>query len=119
MHMSNGSKRLLVVYTSQWFSNLFMYLFSSPGFVEELVQSGRQIDAVHFAHAFKLTESFPLVPLLKTYLKDLRRNSQGKPGGGGTGAMVGSFLALVTSSLALLFSYYFLFWCESCHVCVV
>ncbi|KAE9449656.1 hypothetical protein C3L33_18448, partial [Rhododendron williamsianum] len=79
-----------------------------PGFVEELVQSGRQIDAVHFAHAFKLTESFPLVPLLKTYLKDLRRNSQGKPGGGGTGAMVGSFLALVTSSLALLFRYYFL-----------
>jgi hypothetical protein len=58
-----------------------------PGFIEELVESGRQIDAVHFIHAFKLTESFPPVPLLKTYLKDLRRNSQGKPGGGGTGAM--------------------------------
>ncbi|KAA8531615.1 hypothetical protein F0562_006324 [Nyssa sinensis] len=49
-----------------------------PGFIEALISSGRQIDAVHFIHAFQLTESFPLVPLLKTYLKELRRNSQGK-----------------------------------------
>lgn len=44
------------------------------------------MDAVHFVQAFKLTESFPPVPLLKTYLKDLRRNSQGKSGPGGAAA---------------------------------
>ncbi|XWS45198.1 hypothetical protein CRYUN_Cryun15aG0115700 [Craigia yunnanensis] len=59
-----------------------------PGVVELLINSGRQIDAVRFIHAFQLTESFPPVPLLKTYLKDLRRNSQGKGGnsGGAAGA---------------------------------
>ncbi|XP_042508690.1 FRIGIDA-like protein 3 isoform X2 [Macadamia integrifolia] len=54
-----------------------------PGVVESLVSSGRQIDAVHFIQAFQLTESFPPVPLLRTYLKDLRRNSQVKGGSGG------------------------------------
>ncbi|POO00778.1 Frigida-like [Trema orientale] len=49
-----------------------------PGLIELLIDSGKQIDAVHFIQAFQLTESFPPVPLLKTYLKDLRRNSQGK-----------------------------------------
>ncbi|KAM6564233.1 hypothetical protein CsatB_024231 [Cannabis sativa] len=49
-----------------------------PGLIELLVNSGKQIDAVRFIHAFQLTESFLPVPLLKTYLKDLRRNSQGK-----------------------------------------
>ncbi|PSR87941.1 FRIGIDA-like protein [Actinidia chinensis var. chinensis] len=57
-----------------------------PAVVEELVKSGRQVDAVNFIHAFELTESFPPVHLLKTHLKDLRRNSQGKPGGGAAGA---------------------------------
>ncbi|KAJ4714781.1 FRIGIDA-like protein [Melia azedarach] len=58
-----------------------------PGIIETLVNSGKQIDAVHLIHTFQLTESFPPVPLLKTYLKDLRRNSQGKAGnsGGATG----------------------------------
>ncbi|XP_038977664.1 FRIGIDA-like protein 3 [Phoenix dactylifera] len=42
-----------------------------PGVVEDLVNRGRQIDAVHFAHAFQLTESFPPVPLLQAYLEDL------------------------------------------------
>ncbi|XVF59333.1 hypothetical protein PTKIN_Ptkin07bG0267300 [Pterospermum kingtungense] len=59
-----------------------------PGVVELLINSGRQIDAVRFIHAFQLTESFPPVPLLKTYLKDLRRNSQGK--GGNSGAAAGA-----------------------------
>ena len=71
-------------------------------FVEELVRSGRQVDAVNFIHAFELTESFPPVPLLKTHLKDLRRNSQGKPGGGAAGAHVAIFLALVNDSSLLL-----------------
>ncbi|XP_043713065.1 FRIGIDA-like protein 3 [Telopea speciosissima] len=54
-----------------------------PGVVESLVSSGRQIDAVHLSQAFQLSESFPPVPLLKTYLKDLRRNSQGRGNSGG------------------------------------
>ncbi|XWS33540.1 hypothetical protein CRYUN_Cryun22dG0091800 [Craigia yunnanensis] len=59
-----------------------------PGVVELLINSGRQIDAVRFIHAFQLTESFSPVPLLKAYLKNLRRNSQGKGGnsGGAAGA---------------------------------
>lgn len=43
-----------------------------PGVVEDLVNRGRHIDAVHFVHAFELTESFPPVPLLKAYLEDLK-----------------------------------------------
>lgn len=57
-----------------------------PGLVESMVRSGKQIDAVRFIHVFQLTESYPLVPLLKTYLKDLRRNSQGDNTGDATGA---------------------------------
>ncbi|KAG4125458.1 hypothetical protein ERO13_D10G097500v2 [Gossypium hirsutum] len=56
-----------------------------PGLVELLINSGRQVDAVRFIHTFQLTEKFPPVPLLKMYLKDLRRNSQGK-GGNSRGA---------------------------------
>lgn len=48
-----------------------------PGLIETLTQIGRHIDAVHIIHAFQLSEAFPPVPLLKTYLKELRRNSQG------------------------------------------
>ncbi|GMI94102.1 hypothetical protein like AT5G48385 [Hibiscus trionum] len=51
-----------------------------PGLVELLINSGRQVDAVRFIHTFHLTERFPPVPLLKMFLKDLRRNSQGKGG---------------------------------------
>ncbi|KAM5576705.1 hypothetical protein ABKV19_007519 [Rosa sericea] len=52
-----------------------------PVVVESMIRIGKQIDAVHFIHAFQLTESFPPVPLLKTYLKELRRNSQGDSNG--------------------------------------
>ncbi|XP_050365383.1 FRIGIDA-like protein 3 [Argentina anserina] len=52
-----------------------------PGLVESMIRIGKQIDAVHFIHAFELSESFPPVPLLKTYLKELRRNSQGDGNG--------------------------------------
>lgn len=51
-----------------------------PGVIQELVNAGKLIDAVHLVQAFGLSESFPPVPLLKTYLKDLRRNSQGNSG---------------------------------------
>ncbi|KAI3875965.1 hypothetical protein MKX03_026201 [Papaver bracteatum] len=49
-----------------------------PGVIDALISAGKQIDAVHFVQAFKLTENYPPVPLLKTYLKYLRRNSQGR-----------------------------------------
>lgn len=67
---------------------IFVMVFA--GVIETLISNGRQIDAVHFVQAFKLTENFPSVPLLKTYLKDLRRNSQGKIGaaGGAVGVQV-------------------------------
>eukprot|EP00262_Sarcandra_glabra_P000841 TRINITY_DN1089_c0_g1_i1.p1 TRINITY_DN1089_c0_g1~~TRINITY_DN1089_c0_g1_i1.p1 ORF type:complete len:565 (+),score=114.50 TRINITY_DN1089_c0_g1_i1:152-1846(+) len=55
-----------------------------PGVIESLVNLGKLLDAVHFVQAFQLAENFPPVPLLKTYLKDLRRNSQGKGGNAGT-----------------------------------
>lgn len=48
--------------------------------VELLINDGKQITAVHFIHAFQLEESFPTVPLLKLYLKNVRRNSQVKAG---------------------------------------
>lgn len=47
-----------------------------PAVVELLINNGQQIAAVHFVHFFQLQETFPLVPLLKTYLKNRRRNSQ-------------------------------------------
>ncbi|KAK1300402.1 hypothetical protein QJS10_CPB13g00458 [Acorus calamus] len=54
-----------------------------PDVVQALINSGKQIDAVHISQAFKLAEKFPPVPLLKAYLKDLRRSFQGKGGDGG------------------------------------
>lgn len=50
------------------------------GVVETLVKTGRQTDAVHFASAFQLTESFPPVPLLKEYLNSVKRSSQENSG---------------------------------------
>ncbi|XP_077233715.1 FRIGIDA-like protein 3 [Tasmannia lanceolata] len=55
-----------------------------PGVIEALVDIGRHVDAVHLVLGFQLTESFPPVPLLKTYLRDLRRNAQGKGGNSGS-----------------------------------
>ncbi|GJN11154.1 hypothetical protein PR202_ga29326 [Eleusine coracana subsp. coracana] len=43
-----------------------------PGIIEELVKRHRQIDAVHFIQAFGLSETFPPVPLLKTYIEELK-----------------------------------------------
>ncbi|XP_059643993.1 FRIGIDA-like protein 3 [Cornus florida] len=58
-----------------------------PDVVETLINIRKQIDAVHFVHAFQLTESFPIVPLLKTYLTEQKKNSQEKSSNlGGAGA---------------------------------
>ncbi|MQL89937.1 hypothetical protein Taro_022522, partial [Colocasia esculenta] len=56
-----------------------------PGVIESLISSGKHIDAVHFVHAFQLTDSFPPVPLLKAYLTDVQ-NSQEKSGNDGAAA---------------------------------
>lgn len=39
------------------------------------MNSGRHIDAVNLAFAFELTEQFPPVPLLKSYLKEAKKAS--------------------------------------------
>ncbi|XP_016201675.1 FRIGIDA-like protein 3 [Arachis ipaensis] len=51
-----------------------------PAIVDLLINEGTQIAAVHFIHSFQLEEAFPTVPLLKVYLKNLRRNSQVRAG---------------------------------------
>ncbi|CAL9203560.1 unnamed protein product [Musa hybrid cultivar] len=58
-----------------------------PGcLIEVLLNSGRQIEAVNLAYAFKLTEQFPPVPLLKAYLKEAKKVSQVKAGSMSPGA---------------------------------
>ncbi|XP_057504516.1 FRIGIDA-like protein 4a [Actinidia eriantha] len=42
--------------------------------IDDLVNSGKEIEAVYFAYESGLTEQFPPVPLLRTCLKDCRRN---------------------------------------------
>uniref|UniRef100_A0A0C9QS21 FRIGIDA-like protein n=1 Tax=Wollemia nobilis TaxID=56998 RepID=A0A0C9QS21_9CONI len=44
-----------------------------PDIVEELVNKGKQIEAVYFVYASGLSEKFPPVPLLKTYLKNSKK----------------------------------------------
>ncbi|GMH02421.1 hypothetical protein Nepgr_004260 [Nepenthes gracilis] len=51
-----------------------------PGVIEVLISSGRHIDAVNLTFAFQLTEQFPPVPLLKSFLKDARKAASPKPG---------------------------------------
>lgn len=72
------------------------------GVVESLINCGKQIEAVRFIHAFQLAESFSPVPLLKTYLKDSRRNSQGKGGNPGGGQVHFSSTASINSDLKAL-----------------
>lgn len=69
---------------------LIMVLLFSAGVVETLVKTGRHIDAVHFAFAFHLTETFPPVPLLKEYLNNVKGNAQENSGdAAATGGQVG------------------------------
>lgn len=52
--------------------NIFISL-DSAGVVDVLVNNGRQIDAVNLAVAFKLTETYSPVLLLKSYLANAGR----------------------------------------------
>ncbi|KAL4181172.1 hypothetical protein AMTRI_Chr12g269940 [Amborella trichopoda] len=54
--------------------------YKMPGLIESLIISKKQIEAVNFAQAFNLTERFPPVPLLKSYLKDAKKDPQGNNG---------------------------------------
>ncbi|KAL6980131.1 hypothetical protein U1Q18_021780 [Sarracenia purpurea var. burkii] len=45
------------------------------GIIEELVKTGKDIEAVYFAYESGLTEEFPPVDLLRTHLKNCRKNA--------------------------------------------
>ncbi|KAJ4756506.1 FRIGIDA-like protein [Rhynchospora pubera] len=51
-----------------------------PGVIDVLVNTGRQIDAVNLSYAFGLTEQYAPVPLLKSYLKEVRKLSNTRSG---------------------------------------
>ena len=73
-----------------------MSFLGFAGVVESLVNSGRrQIEGVNLAYAFELTDRFSPVPLLKAYLKEVRKVSQVKAGSMSPGAQVGYFCILV------------------------
>ncbi|XP_057964433.1 FRIGIDA-like protein 3 [Malania oleifera] len=56
------------------------------GVIQELIDRGKQIDAVRFIHAFQLSESFSPMHLLEMYLQNHGKNLQEKGGNsGGTG----------------------------------
>lgn len=43
--------------------------------IDELVKSGKEIEAIYFAHESGLTDRFPPVALLKAYLKNSKKNA--------------------------------------------
>lgn len=45
------------------------------GIIDELVNSGKEIEAVYFASEFGLTEQFPPVSLLRSHLKNIRKDA--------------------------------------------
>lgn len=49
------------------------YLFIYADMIEELISKGQQLDAVHFTYEVSLVDKFPLVPLLKSFLKDAKK----------------------------------------------
>ncbi|XP_010551726.1 PREDICTED: FRIGIDA-like protein 4a [Tarenaya hassleriana] len=44
-----------------------------PDMIEELISRGQQLDAVHFTYEVGLSDKFPLVSLLKAYLRDAKK----------------------------------------------
>jgi Frigida-like protein len=85
---------------------LFTYLYNHiSGVIDVLVNTGRQIDAVNLSYAFGLTEKYSPVPLLKSFLKEVRKLSNAKPGSMSPGAQVGLFVCFsiyLSSFLACL-----------------
>lgn len=80
----------------------FIYLTIIAGVIDVLVNTGRQIDAVNLSYAFGLTEKYAPVPLLKSYLKEVRKLFNAKSGSMSPGAQVG-FLVCFFNFLVLFF----------------
>ncbi|KAF8393343.1 hypothetical protein HHK36_021586 [Tetracentron sinense] len=59
----------------RWLFNFGLSLFSWTDLIDELVKSGKEIEAVYFASECGLTERFPPVSLLKNYLRNSRKNA--------------------------------------------
>ncbi|KAF6162724.1 hypothetical protein GIB67_028993 [Kingdonia uniflora] len=49
-----------------------------PDMIEELINKGQQVDAVHFTYEVGMVDKFPPVPLLKAYLKDSKMAGTGQ-----------------------------------------
>ncbi|KAJ0973635.1 hypothetical protein J5N97_015600 [Dioscorea zingiberensis] len=47
-----------------------------PELIQKLNNNGKQLDAVKYVQAFNLVDKYPLVPLLKSYLKATRKAAQ-------------------------------------------
>lgn len=58
-----------------YFEILTHLLLSSLGVIDVLIYNGRHIDAVNLAFAFELTQQFPPVSLLKSYLNEASKAS--------------------------------------------
>lgn len=43
--------------------------------IDELVKNGKEIEAIYFAFESGLTERFPPISLLKSYLKNSKKNA--------------------------------------------
>lgn len=52
---------------------MLVKLFSYADMIEELVNRGQQVDAVHFTYEVGLVDKFPPVPLLKAFLRDSKK----------------------------------------------
>ncbi|XP_068648105.1 FRIGIDA-like protein 4a [Aristolochia californica] len=45
------------------------------GIIDELIENGKELEAVYFAYDSGLTQQFPPIPLIKAYLKNSRKNA--------------------------------------------
>lgn len=52
---------------------MLVKLLSYADMIEELVNRGQQVDAVHFTYEVGLVDKFPPVPLLKAFLRDSKK----------------------------------------------
>ncbi|KAF5742960.1 FRIGIDA-like protein 4a [Tripterygium wilfordii] len=63
--------------------------------IDELVKNGKEIEAVYFASASGLTEKFPPIPLLKSYLRKSRKNATTIYGAAATEVELNSIRAII------------------------
>ncbi|WOL15476.1 truncated FRIGIDA-like protein 1 [Canna indica] len=47
-----------------------------PDLIEKLNKNGRQFDAVRLVYAFNLVDKYPPVPLLRSYIKEVKKTAQ-------------------------------------------